>query len=173
MKAVIEERGSLGFNAKVMIEMGEENGSAGVHQIIEANKEAFAADVFIGSDGPRVRMDRPTMYRSARAGRRTSTSSANCVTAAIIPETGAAHWPIRQRNAGPCDLRPSFQPDRRDPRQGMAPPADVGSHQDVSCDDVELDGGSDGPEIDPELGRTWADAGGRTSMHGTHSPCLQ
>ena len=56
MNAVIQERGSLGFNAKVMIEMGEENGSAGVHLIMAANKDAFAADVFIGSDGPRVRI---------------------------------------------------------------------------------------------------------------------
>ena len=69
MKAVIDERGKLGFNAKVMIEMGEENGSAGVHQIIAANKDAFGADVFIGSDGPRVRMDRPTISLGARGAK--------------------------------------------------------------------------------------------------------
>src|SRR6056297_925832 len=66
MNAVLHERGKLGFNAKVMIEMGEENGSRGVHEIIAANKSAFSADVFIGSDGPRVRMDRPTMSLGAR-----------------------------------------------------------------------------------------------------------
>ena len=66
MKAGIEERGRLGFNAKVMIEMGEENGSLGVHQIIATNKAAFKAGVFIGSDGPRVRMDRPTISLGAR-----------------------------------------------------------------------------------------------------------
>ena len=66
MRAVLDERGSLGFNAKFMIETGEENGSAGVYQVVEANMDAFSADVFIASDGPRVQMDRPTVCFGAR-----------------------------------------------------------------------------------------------------------
>ena len=61
MRAVLKERGNLGFNAKVLIEMGEENGSKGLREIVAGNKDDFAADVFIGSDGPRVRADRPTV----------------------------------------------------------------------------------------------------------------
>ena len=66
IRAVLETRGNLGFNAKFMVETGEENGSAGVYQVVEANKDAFGADVFIASDGPRVRMDRPTVCFGAR-----------------------------------------------------------------------------------------------------------
>jgi acetylornithine deacetylase/succinyl-diaminopimelate desuccinylase-like protein len=69
MRAVLEERGSLGFNAKFMIETGEENGSKGVREVIEANMEAFSADAFIASDGPRVRTDRPTVSLGARGGK--------------------------------------------------------------------------------------------------------
>jgi acetylornithine deacetylase/succinyl-diaminopimelate desuccinylase-like protein len=61
MGAVLEERGSLGFNAKVLIEMGEENGSKGLREVVTDNKQDFSADVFIGSDGPRVRADLPTV----------------------------------------------------------------------------------------------------------------
>jgi len=57
MRAVLEARGRLGFNARFIIETGEETGSAGVREIIEANMAAFRADVFIASDGPRVNFD--------------------------------------------------------------------------------------------------------------------
>ena len=42
--AVLETRGRLGFNTKFMIETGEENGSAGVHDVARVNRDAFAAD---------------------------------------------------------------------------------------------------------------------------------
>src|SRR3546814_15568256 len=41
-----------------MIEMGEENGSQGLAEIVQENREAFAADVFLASDGPRVNVER-------------------------------------------------------------------------------------------------------------------
>ena len=66
MAAVLQERGRLGFNAKFMIETGEENGSAGLREIIEANMDAFGADVFIASDGPRVSPAQPTIFLGAR-----------------------------------------------------------------------------------------------------------
>lgn len=68
LKAVLDERGALGFNAKFIIEMGEENGSRGLREIIETNREAFAADVLIGSDGPRSAPDRPTLTLGSRGG---------------------------------------------------------------------------------------------------------
>lgn len=68
LNATIEERGKLGFNAKFVIEMGEENGSLGLREIIEANKAAFVADVLIGSDGPRAAPDRPTLTLGSRGG---------------------------------------------------------------------------------------------------------
>jgi len=66
LASVLKVRGRLGFNSKFMVEMGEENGSPGLDGIIENNKEAFAADVFIASDGPRVEPDRPTIFLGAR-----------------------------------------------------------------------------------------------------------
>lgn len=67
LRAVMAERGGkLGFNAKFMIEMGEEAGSKGLYELVEAHKDAFAADVFIASDGPRVKQDRPTMSLGCR-----------------------------------------------------------------------------------------------------------
>ena len=67
MAAVIAERGGkLGFNAKFMIETGEEAGSKGLMQLVRANTQAFAADVLIGSDGPRVTPLRATMALGCR-----------------------------------------------------------------------------------------------------------
>jgi len=66
MRYVAEERGSLGFNARFIIEMGEEAGSPGLREVIAANKNKFAADVFIGSDGPRVNPDTPTLTLGSR-----------------------------------------------------------------------------------------------------------
>ena len=49
----------LGFNAKFIIEMGEEAGSKGLAELVAANKADFAADVLVASDGPRVKPERP------------------------------------------------------------------------------------------------------------------
>ncbi len=66
MRIAMEARGKLGFNSKFMVETGEENGSPGLHALVAANKDAFAADVFIASDGPRVSPDTPTIFLGAR-----------------------------------------------------------------------------------------------------------
>ena len=67
LRAVMAERGErLGFNAKFMIEMGEEAGSKGLRELVRAHKADFAADVLIASDGPRVKRERPTMSLGCR-----------------------------------------------------------------------------------------------------------
>ena len=66
LRAVLETRGRLGFNARFMIETGEENGSAGLREVIEAHRECFEADAFIASDGPRVSPQRATVFLGAR-----------------------------------------------------------------------------------------------------------
>ncbi len=66
VRCVLEERGDLAFNAKFLIEMGEENGSLGLREVLEDNRSDFDADVFIGSDGPRVQPARPTLTLGAR-----------------------------------------------------------------------------------------------------------
>ncbi len=66
LAAVLETRGSLGFNAVLLIETGEETGSPGLRDFCAANKALFPADVFIASDGPRLRPDQPTVFLGAR-----------------------------------------------------------------------------------------------------------
>ena len=41
LRAVIEARGALGFNAKYLIEMGEEAGSAGLTELVEAHRRGI------------------------------------------------------------------------------------------------------------------------------------
>ncbi|WP_164658697.1 M20 family metallopeptidase [Tropicibacter sp. Alg240-R139] len=68
LASVIEARGSLGFNVKLLIEMGEEIGSPGLHAFCAANTELLNADVLIASDGPRLQPDVPTVFMGARGG---------------------------------------------------------------------------------------------------------
>ncbi len=66
LRTVIAERGKLGFNCKVIIETGEETGSPGLAQLFEENRDLFAADVLIASDGPRLSAERPTLFMGSR-----------------------------------------------------------------------------------------------------------
>ncbi len=66
LRAVLETRGKLGFNSTILIETSEETGSAGLQEFAEANKEVLAADVLIGSDGPRLIPSRPTLFMGTR-----------------------------------------------------------------------------------------------------------
>ena len=66
LQTVIEARGRLGFNSKLLIETGEETGSPGLHRLCEDNREAFSADVLVCSDGPRLSPTRPTIFLGAR-----------------------------------------------------------------------------------------------------------
>ncbi|MET0968917.1 MAG: M20 family metallopeptidase [Tardiphaga sp.] len=71
LRAVHETRGGkLGFNAKFIIEMGEEIGSPDLGQVCEAHRDALKADLFLASDGPRLSAERPTIFLGCRGGRR-------------------------------------------------------------------------------------------------------
>jgi acetylornithine deacetylase/succinyl-diaminopimelate desuccinylase-like protein len=58
--------GKLGFNCKLLLEMGEEAGSPGLRALAAAERQALAADVLIGSDGPRLSAERPTVFLGSR-----------------------------------------------------------------------------------------------------------
>jgi Acetylornithine deacetylase/Succinyl-diaminopimelate desuccinylase and related deacylases len=67
LASVISARdGQLGFNAKVLIEMGEECGSPGLNATCELYSRELAADVLIASDGPRLSAARPTVFFGSR-----------------------------------------------------------------------------------------------------------
>src|ERR1700726_4278580 len=69
LRAVREARGGrLGFNAKFIIETGEEIGSPDLRQVCEALRDELAADLFLASDGPRLSADRPTIFLGCRGG---------------------------------------------------------------------------------------------------------
>src|SRR6195256_179387 len=71
LRAVHEARGGrLGFNAKFIVEMGEEIGSADLGQVCAALRNELTADLFLASDGPRLSADRPTIFLGCRGGLR-------------------------------------------------------------------------------------------------------
>ena len=149
MRAVLQARGSLGFNAKFMIEMAEENGSQGLGDVIAANMEAFGADVFIASDGPRVRPDRPTLSLGARGGmnfdlvcdlREGGHHSGNWGGALADPVMILSHA-----------LASICGPTGQILIQDWLPPP-MSNTVRTALADVTLDPGPDGPVIDPDWG---------------------
>jgi acetylornithine deacetylase/succinyl-diaminopimelate desuccinylase-like protein len=66
LDAVLRTRGRLGFNARYLIETGEECGSPGLRELCAENRDLLAADLLIGSDGPRLQADRPTLFLGSR-----------------------------------------------------------------------------------------------------------
>ncbi|WP_044346423.1 M20 family metallopeptidase [Dethiosulfatarculus sandiegensis] len=66
LEAVLKARGRLGFNLKVLIDMGEEMGSPGLYAVCEKEKNYLAADVLIGSDGPRLKPEQPMLCGGTR-----------------------------------------------------------------------------------------------------------
>jgi len=69
LRAVRAARGGkLGFNAKFIVEMGEEIGSPDLNKVCAALRDELKADVFVGSDGPRLAADRPTVFLGCRGG---------------------------------------------------------------------------------------------------------
>ncbi|THD75250.1 MAG: M20 peptidase family dipeptidase [Bradyrhizobium sp.] len=69
LRAVREARGGrLGFNAKFIVETGEEIGSPDLRQVCESLRQELKADLFLASDGPRLAADRPTIFLGCRGG---------------------------------------------------------------------------------------------------------
>ena len=71
LRAVRAARGGkLGFNAKFIIEMGEEIASPDLNAVCASLKDELKADLLIASDGPRLSADRPTLFLGCRGGYR-------------------------------------------------------------------------------------------------------
>ena len=146
---VLQARGKLGFNAKMLIEMGEEVGSPGLRSLCEEHKELFRADVMIASDGPRLRAERPTVFLGSRGclnfdlsiqARQSAHHSGNWGGLISNPGIQLAHA-IASIVSSSGQIRisewlPSQLPDVV--RRALA--------------DCEIDGGADGPGIEPLWG---------------------
>jgi acetylornithine deacetylase/succinyl-diaminopimelate desuccinylase-like protein len=146
---VLKVRGELGFNAKYLIEMGEEVVSPGLRELCAENTELFKADLMLASDGPRLSAQRPTVFLGSRgclnidmtiesrAGAHHSGNWGGLISnpgiqlahaiASIVSPTGQ----IRIPEWVPTELPPAV-------RRAL-----------VGC---EVDGGADGPVIEPEWG---------------------
>ncbi|MFX0542021.1 M20 family metallopeptidase [Roseovarius sp. S4756] len=68
LEAVLDARGSLGFNTRIVLEMSEEVGSSGLAEVFHSHKDRLTADVLIASDGPRLQPEVPTVFMGSRGG---------------------------------------------------------------------------------------------------------
>ena len=68
VEALLAARGRLGLNLIWLIEMGEEVGSPGLAELCAQEARTLRADLLLASDGPRLALDRPTLFLGARGG---------------------------------------------------------------------------------------------------------
>lgn len=149
LQAVALARGKLGFNVVCLIEMGEEVGSPGLREFCRDNVARLRADALIASDGPRVSEARPTIYLGARGARTFYLSvkardgthhSGNWGGLLSDPAIQLVHALGTISSPTGQILIPQWVPERlsESVRAALA-----------GC---EVDGGPDGPEIDPNWG---------------------
>lgn len=149
LAAVLEERGKLGFNVAFLIETGEETGSPGLHALCVDHGDLFHADVFLASDGPRIKPEQPTIFLGSRGTfdfrmvvdlREGGHHSGNWggllsnpgiilahAISAIVSDTGVIQVPEWRPDTIPAAVRNAIAP-------------------------LHIDGGRDAPRIDSEWG---------------------
>ncbi len=149
LRLVLETRGRLGFNAKYLIEMGEETGSMGLRELCEAHRDLLAADLLIASDGPRLSAERPTVFLGARGSLNFDLS--------IEARAGGHHsgnWGGLISNPG-IQLAHAISTLVSPTGQIRVPewvPAELPPAVRRALADCQVDGGTDGPEIEPGWG---------------------
>ena len=149
LRLVLETRGRLGFNAKYLIEMGEETGSMGLRELCEAHRDLLAADLLIASDGPRLSAERPTVFLGARGSLNFDLS--------IEARAGGHHsgnWGGLISNPG-IQLAHAISTLVSPTGQIRVPewvPAELPPAVRRALADCQVDGGADGAEIEPGWG---------------------
>ena len=153
LAAVLAARGGrLGFNAKWLLEMGEETGSPGLAEFCSAERQRLAADVLIASDGPRLHADRPTVFLGSRG-------VANVDLLLQCREGGhhSGNWGGLLRNPGTvlANAIASLVDGRGVIRvQGLRPPPMPAAVR-AALADIAVGGGPNDPDID----RQWGEPG--------------
>ena len=149
LQIVLNARGKLGFNAKYIIEMGEETGSPGLRELCEDNRDLFAADLLLASDGPRLSPERPTIFLGSRGSMNFDLS--------IEARAGGHHsgnWGGLISNPG-IQLAHAIASIVSPTGQIRIPewvPAELPASVRRALADCEVDGGADGPDIEPWWG---------------------
>ena len=139
----------LGFNAALLLETGEEVGSPGLHAVCDAERAWLGADVLIASDGPRVGPGRPTLFLGSRGAinfdlvvdlRAGGHHSGNWGGLIANPGLVLAHALASIADARGAIGVPEWRPDSLTPavRAVLAT--------------LSVDGGDDGPQVDPDWG---------------------
>ena len=150
LRTVIEVRGKLGFNAKYLIEMGEETGSAGLRELCLEHRELLRADLLIASDGPRLAPQRPTVFLGSRGSVNFDLS--------IEARSGGHHsgnWGGLISNPG-IQLAHAIASLVTPTGEILVPewkPKELPAAVRRALADCEVDGGEDGPEIEPWWGQ--------------------
>jgi acetylornithine deacetylase/succinyl-diaminopimelate desuccinylase-like protein len=135
-----------------MIEMSEEIGSPGLREFCEQQKELLAADMLLGSDGPRLTPQRPTIYMGTRG-------AINFDMSVDLREGGhhSGNWGGLLANPGVIlsdALASIISKDGKILVRELVPPGIPNSVR-MALADCEVDGGPDGPQID----RWWGEPG--------------
>ncbi|MGV2866114.1 M20 family metallopeptidase [Achromobacter sp. AGC39] len=149
LRLVLEARGKLGFNAKYLIEMGEETGSMGLRELCAEHRDMLAADLLIASDGPRLAPQRPTIFLGARGSLNFDLS--------IEARAGGHHsgnWGGLISNPG-IQLAHAISTIVSPTGQIRIPewvPTELPAAVRRALADCQVDGGADGPEIEPDWG---------------------
>ncbi len=149
LRLVLETRGKLGFNAKYLIEMGEETGSMGLRDLCEEHRAMLAADLLIASDGPRLSAERPTIFLGARGSLNFDLS--------IEARAGGHHsgnWGGLISNPG-IQLAHAISTLVSPTGQIRIPewvPRELPDAVRRALADCQVDGGADGPAIEPWWG---------------------
>ena len=144
--------GRLGFNAKWLLEMGEETGSPGLAEFCSAQRERLAADVLIASDGPRLRADRPTVFLGSRG-------VANVDLKLVLRDGGhhSGNWGGLLRNPGTVmahAIASMMDPQGCIQVQGLRPPP-IPAAVRRALADISVGGGPN----DPEVSNVWGEPG--------------
>ena len=147
---VLAIRECLGFNAKYLIEMGEETGSPGLKEVCAEHADLLKADLLIASDGPRLSADRPTIFLGSRG----------CINfdLSIESRSGAHHsgnWGGLISNPGIqlAHAIASLVSDKGEIKvPEWKPPSLPDSVRRVLAD-CEVDGGPNGPMVEPNWGQ--------------------
>ena len=149
MRTVLGARGKLGFNAKYLIEMGEETGSEGLRELCTENRDLLRADLLIASDGPRLAAERPTVFLGSRGS-----VNFDLVIEARAGGHHSGNWGglisnpgIQLAHAIACVVSPTGQI-----RIPQWVPKELPAAVRRALADCEVDGGADGPAIEPWWG---------------------
>ena len=149
MAAAIETRGRLGFNMKVLIETGEEVGSPGLKEFCRKHKDQLKADVLIASDGPRLQPAQPTVFLGSRG-------AFNMDLAVDLREGGhhSGNWGGLLANPGIilAHALASITGPKGEIRLKEWRPDTLTPAVREALSGLEVDGGADGPKIDPDWG---------------------